>query len=73
MLLILFYTTNNNLGFDYLHDNLAANEEGNFYDHLITLLLTRLMISCWIVHRHLLSLQGPLGFSLIIMVLLIRW
>ena len=47
--------------------------KGNFYDHLITLLLTRLTISYWTALRHLLSLQEPLGFSLITTVLLIRW
>ena len=34
----IIYTTNNNLGFDYLHDNLAANEEGKFlrpFDYVI--------------------------------------
>lgn len=34
----IIYTTNNNLGFDYLHDNLAANQEGKFlrpFDYVI--------------------------------------
>ena len=34
----IIYTTNNNLGFDYLHDNLAANGEGKFlrpFDYVI--------------------------------------
>ena len=34
----IIYTTNNNLGFDYLHDNLAAKEEGKFlrpFDYVI--------------------------------------
>ncbi|MBZ4299542.1 hypothetical protein LAJ56_16440, partial [Streptococcus pneumoniae] len=26
----IIYTTNSNLGFDYLNDNLASNEEGKF-------------------------------------------
>ena len=34
----IIYTTNNNLGFDYLNDNLASNEEGKFlrpFDYVI--------------------------------------
>ena len=27
----IIYTTNGNLGFDYLNDNLASNEEGKFF------------------------------------------
>lgn len=34
----IIYTTNNNLGFDYLNDNLASNDEGKFlrpFDYVI--------------------------------------
>lgn len=34
----IIYTTNSNLGFDYLHDNLSSNEEGKFlrpFDYVI--------------------------------------
>ena len=37
----IIYTTNSGLGFDYLIDNLASNEEGKFYVHLTTRLSTR--------------------------------
>ena len=69
----IIYTTNSNLGFDYLGDNLASMKRENFYVLLIMSLLMRLMIFYWIVLRPPLSLQEHLGFSLITMVLLIRW
>lgn len=69
----IIYTTNSNLGFDYLMIIWPQMRKENFCVLLITLLLTRLMISYWTALRHLLLLRELRVFSLITTVLLIRW
>ena len=61
------------LGFDYLNDNLASNEEGKFlrpFDYVIIDEIDDILLDS---AQTPLIIAGARGFSLIIMVLLIRW